>query len=59
MLHNGIEYGLMQAFAEGFAMLERKREFQLDLLQIAEIWRDGSVEKSGPMSETRARGDGR
>jgi 6-phosphogluconate dehydrogenase len=46
MIHNGIEYGLMQAFAEGFALLERKREFQLDLLQIAEIWREGSVVRS-------------
>jgi 6-phosphogluconate dehydrogenase len=46
MIHNGIEYGLMQAFAEGFAMLERKREFQLDLRQIAEIWRKGSVVRS-------------
>jgi 6-phosphogluconate dehydrogenase len=46
MIHNGIEYGMMQALAEGFAMLERKREFQLDLLQIAEIWREGSVVRS-------------
>jgi 6-phosphogluconate dehydrogenase len=46
MIHNGIEYGLMQALAEGFALLERKREFQLDLLQIAEIWREGSVVRS-------------
>ncbi|MGH7833381.1 MAG: phosphogluconate dehydrogenase (NAD(+)-dependent, decarboxylating) [Candidatus Binatia bacterium] len=46
MIHNGIEYGLMQAFAEGFALLERKREFQLDLLRIAEIWREGSVVRS-------------
>jgi 6-phosphogluconate dehydrogenase len=46
MVHNGIEYGLMQAFAEGFALLEKKREFQLDLLRIAEIWREGSVVRS-------------
>lgn len=46
MVHNGIEYGLMQAFAEGFALMERKREFKLDLHQIAEIWRHGSVVRS-------------
>jgi 6-phosphogluconate dehydrogenase len=46
MVHNGIEYGLMQAYAEGFAILERKREFALDLQQVAEIWRHGSVVRS-------------
>src|SRR5450631_3591704 len=46
MIHNGIEYGLMQAFAEGFSMLQRKREFELDLRQIADIWRYGSVVRS-------------
>src|SRR5450631_1354213 len=46
MIHNGIEYGLMQAFAEGFSMLQRKREFELDLHQIADIWRYGSVVRS-------------
>jgi len=46
MVHNGIEYGLMQAYAEGFSVLQHKREFQLDLHQIAEIWRDGSVVRS-------------
>lgn len=46
MVHNGIEYGLMQAFAEGFALMERKREFELDLHQVAEIWRHGSVIRS-------------
>ena len=46
MIHNGIEYGLMQAYAEGFAILERKREFALDLHQVAEIWRHGSVVRS-------------
>lgn len=46
MIHNGIEYGLMQAFAEGFALMERKTEFNLDLHQIAEIWRHGSVVRS-------------
>jgi 6-phosphogluconate dehydrogenase len=46
MVHNGIEYGLMQAYAEGFAILERKNEFDLDLAQVAEIWRFGSVVRS-------------
>jgi 6-phosphogluconate dehydrogenase len=46
MIHNGIEYGLMQAYAEGFSILERKSEFELDLHQIAQIWRYGSVVRS-------------
>ena len=46
MIHNGIEYGMMQAFAEGFEILEAKKEFDLDLAQIAEIWREGSVVRS-------------
>jgi 6-phosphogluconate dehydrogenase len=46
MVHNGIEYGLMQAYAEGFALLKRKRDFDLDLAQVAEIWRHGSVVRS-------------
>jgi len=46
MVHNGIEYGLMQAYAEGFTVLEKKEEFNLDLPQIAEIWRYGSVVRS-------------
>jgi 6-phosphogluconate dehydrogenase len=46
MIHNGIEYGLMQAYAEGFSILEHKSEFNLDLHQIAEIWRNGSVVRS-------------
>jgi 6-phosphogluconate dehydrogenase len=46
MIHNGIEYGLMQAFAEGFALMEAKTDFKLDLDQIAEIWRHGSVVRS-------------
>ena len=46
MVHNGIEYGLMQAYAEGFAILERKQDFGLDLAQVAEIWRHGSVVRS-------------
>jgi 6-phosphogluconate dehydrogenase len=46
MIHNGIEYGLMQAYAEGFALMQRKTEFDLDLHQVAEIWRHGSVVRS-------------
>ncbi|MDH3735367.1 MAG: decarboxylating 6-phosphogluconate dehydrogenase [Gemmatimonadota bacterium] len=46
MIHNGIEYGMMQAFAEGFSILHHKEEFGLDLHQVAEIWRHGSVVRS-------------
>jgi 6-phosphogluconate dehydrogenase len=46
MIHNGIEYGMMQAYAEGFAILREKDEFGLDLHNVAEIWRDGSVIRS-------------
>ena len=46
MIHNGIEYGLMQAYAEGFEIMQAKREFDLDLHQIAELWRFGSVVRS-------------
>jgi 6-phosphogluconate dehydrogenase len=46
MIHNGIEYGLMQAYAEGFSILQHKQEFALDLQQIGEIWRQGSVVRS-------------
>lgn len=46
MVHNGIEYGLMQAFAEGFAILHHKREFDFDLAALADIWREGSVIRS-------------
>ena len=46
MVHNGIEYGLMQAYAEGFTVLEKKEELGLNLPQIAQIWRYGSVVRS-------------
>ncbi len=46
MVHNGIEYGLMEAYAEGFALMRAKDEFGLDLAQIAEIWKYGSVVRS-------------
>ena len=46
MVHNGVEYGLMQAYAEGFEIMEAKKEFGLDLGQIAQGWRHGSVVRS-------------
>ena len=46
MVHNGIEYGLMQAYAEGFSILKHKQELGLDVAQVAEIWRTGSVVRS-------------
>jgi 6-phosphogluconate dehydrogenase len=46
MIHNGIEYGMMQAFAEGFALLRGKQAYDLDLAQVAELWRHGSVVRS-------------
>jgi 6-phosphogluconate dehydrogenase len=46
MVHNGIEYGMMQAFAEGFALMKGKQEFNLDLAGISEMWRHGSVVRS-------------
>ena len=46
MVHNGIEYGMMQAYAEGFSILQHKQELELDLAQVAELWRHGSVVRS-------------
>ena len=46
MVHNGIEYGLMQAYAEGFEILRGRKDFDLDLHRVAEIWRSGSVIRS-------------
>jgi len=46
MVHNGIEYGMMESYAEGFEILRAKKEFDLDLHQVSEIWRYGSVVKS-------------
>ncbi len=46
MVHNGIEYGMMQAYAEGLSILKHKQEFGLDLEQITQIWRYGSVVRS-------------
>ena len=46
MVHNGIEYGLMQAYAEGFEVMRASKEYELDLHEIAGIWRYGSVVRS-------------
>ena len=46
MIHNGIEYGMMQSLAEGLELLRGKQEFALDLAQITELWRHGSVVRS-------------
>jgi len=46
MVHNGIEYGMMQAYAEGFALLDARKDFDLDVAAIAEVWRHGSVVRS-------------
>ena len=46
MIHNGLEYGMMQAFAEGFSILKAKKEFGMDLAQISHIWQHGSVVRS-------------
>ena len=54
MVHNGIEYGLMQAYAEGFSILKHKRDLGLDLHQVAEIWRHGSVVRSWLLDLTAA-----
>ena len=54
MVHNGIEYGLMQAYAEGFELMDHKKEMNLDLHQIAEIWRYGSVVRSWLLDLTAA-----
>jgi 6-phosphogluconate dehydrogenase len=54
MIHNGIEYGMMQAYAEGFSILQHKAEFGLDLHEVAEIWRHGSVVRSWLLDLTAA-----
>ena len=54
MVHNGIEYGMMQAFAEGFELMDAKKDFELDLGEIAEIWRYGSVVRSWLLDLTAA-----
>ena len=54
MVHNGIEYGLMEAYAEGFELMAAKGEFNLQLDEIAEIWRYGSVVRSWLLDLTAA-----
>jgi 6-phosphogluconate dehydrogenase len=54
MVHNGIEYGMMQAYAEGFAVLHAKTDFALDLHQVADVWRYGSVIRSWLLELTEA-----
>ena len=54
MVHNGIEYGMMQAYAEGFELMKAKESFDLDLANIAEIWRYGSVVRSWLLDLTAA-----
>jgi 6-phosphogluconate dehydrogenase len=54
MVHNGIEYGVMQAYAEGFEILKTKEDFDLDLHHVAEIWRYGSVIRSWLLDLTAA-----
>lgn len=46
MVHNGIEYGMMQAFAEGFSILKAKKEFDIDLAKLSHVWQHGSVVRS-------------
>jgi len=46
MIHNGIEYGMMQAYAEGFSLMKAREDFDLDLGAVAEMWRHGSVVRS-------------
>ena len=59
MVHNGIEYGMMQAYAEGFEIMRAKKEFQIDLHAVASAWRYGSVVRSWllDLTETALRED--
>lgn len=54
MIHNGIEYGMMQAYAEGFSIMRAKTDFNLDLADVARIWQDGSVVRSWLLDLTKA-----
>ena len=54
MVHNGVEYGMMQAYAEGFELMEAKKDFDLDLVQVSEMWRHGSVVRSWLLDLTAA-----
>ncbi len=53
MVHNGIEYGMMQAYAEGFSILKAKEEFNLDLADVARSWQHGSVVRSWLLDLTK------
>lgn len=53
MVHNGIEYGMMEAIAEGFELMHSKEEFSLDLAEVARIWQVGSVVRSWLLDLTR------
>ncbi len=46
MVHNGIEYGMMEAFAEGFEIMHTKKELEIDIHQVSQIWQEGSVVRS-------------
>jgi 6-phosphogluconate dehydrogenase len=46
MIHNGIEYGMLQAYAEGFELIKNKREFDVDLHDVSKLWNHGSVVRS-------------
>jgi 6-phosphogluconate dehydrogenase len=54
MIHNGIEYGMMQAYAEGFAIMRQKQEYDFDLADVARIWQRGSVVRSWLLDLIRA-----
>ena len=60
MVHNGIEYGMMEAYAEGFEILKARKEYQLDLHQVSQIWQYGSVVRSWllDLAETALAEDG-
>ena len=46
MIHNGVEYGMLQAYAEGYEILHASKDFDLDLQKIASVWNHGSVVRS-------------
>lgn len=54
MVHNGIEYGIMEAYAEGFELLKAKKDFNLNLEEVAQIWQHGSVIRSWLLDLTAA-----
>src|SRR3954469_20887607 len=60
MIHNGIEYGMLQAYAEGYEILHASKEFKLDLHKIAGVWNHGSVVRSwlNDLAETAFEKDG-